>query len=263
VGDSKRLFSRSIGLKHLETAALAFLGAMGKRVESRKALLAAVSLGDVAESSLCPWHSGADLGLPLEVEPLVAKYKAARLKAQIARAGLRFCGVKSRVVSAREFNASVRRSGNKARSLFESVSALLKWIAGCAAGGRFAAHVDKLGGRDRYGALLAEVFPAARIEVIEEGRHLSRYGLSGDNLDGVVSFEESSEQKHLPVALASMYSKYLRELDLRLFNRFWQRRVPGLEPTAGYAVDAIRFLSLVRPAMLAEGLDPDVVVRIK
>jgi hypothetical protein len=28
-------------------------------------------------------------------------------------------------------------------------------------------------------------------------------------------------------------------------------------------VDAIRFLSLVRPAMLAEGLDPDVVVRIK
>ena len=45
----------------------------------------------------------------------------------------------------------------------------------------------------------------------------------------------------LPAALASMASKYLRELAMQAFNEFWRRRVPGLLPTAGYPQDAKRF----------------------
>ena len=40
---------------------------------------------------------------------------------------------------------------------------------------------------------------------------------------------------------ASMTSKYVRELAMELFNRFWQRHVPGLTPTKGYPEDAKRF----------------------
>ncbi|MCX6599994.1 MAG: hypothetical protein NT025_00300 [bacterium] len=263
VGDSKRLYSRAIGLKHLEAAALAFLGAIDKPVESREAILTALSLDDVPEPGACPWHTGPGLALPVEVESLTIRYKAARLKSQLAACGMQFCGVKSVVSSPQEFNAGIRRYGNKARTLFESVGVLLKWVAGCAAGRRFIAHVDKQGGRDHYADLLAEFLPGATIQIVLESRRISKYSVSGKDLDGVVSFAMDSEDEQLPVALASMCSKYLRELDLILFNRFWQARVPNLRPTAGYAEDGRRFLSQVWPAMQAAGLDPDMIVRTR
>ena len=55
-------------------------------------------------------------------------------------------------------------------------------------------------------------------------------------------------ERHLPTALASMTAKYLRELAMRPFNRFWQEQVPGLRATAGYPVDSRRFFEEIRPA---------------
>jgi hypothetical protein len=181
----------------------------------------------------------------------------------LAERGVQFLGVKSVPTSPQEFNARIRRYGNKARALFESVGALLQWVARCAAGSRFVAHVDKQGGRDHYADLLAEVFPGAALSVLAEGRLVSRYVLKGPDLDGMIVFAMDSEDTQLPVALASMCSKYVRELDLILFNRFWQSRVPGLRPTAGYTEDGRRFLSQVWHAMQSEGLDPDTIVRIR
>ena len=64
--------------------------------------------------------------------------------------------------------------------------------------------------------------------------------------------------KEETVALASMLCKYLREVCMRQFNRFWEKHVPGIEPTAGYPVDAKRFYEAIQAAMerskeLAEG----------
>ena len=44
-----------------------------------------------------------------------------------------------------------------------------------------------------------------------------------------------------------MTAKYLRELAMRPFNRFWQQHVPDLKPTAGYYTDAHRFFGAIRP----------------
>ena len=263
VGDSKRLYSRTIGLKHLEAATLAFLCAMEKPVETREAILAALSLEDLPEPGACPWHGEAPLELPVEVDRLTLRHKAARLKAHLRARGVRLCGVKSVVTSPHNFNARIRRHGNKARALFESVGALLKWVAGNAQGQPFVAFVDKQGGRNYYADLLAAIFPGAEIRIALESQRISRYGLTGDGLDGTICFAMDSEDEQLPIALASMCSKYLRELDLMLFNRYWQSRVPGLRPTAGYAEDGRRFLSQVWPAMQAEGIDPDVIVRVR
>ncbi|MBR5626869.1 MAG: hypothetical protein IKW74_04530 [Thermoguttaceae bacterium] len=48
-------------------------------------------------------------------------------------------------------------------------------------------------------------------------------------------------EKNRPTALASVASKYIRELSMIAFNQFWQKHIPELKPTAGYPVDAIRF----------------------
>jgi hypothetical protein len=51
-----------------------------------------------------------------------------------------------------------------------------------------------------------------------------------------------------------MISKYVRELLMREFNRYWLTHVPDLAPTAGYPNDAPRFFEAIRPAMKKMGL---------
>ena len=57
-----------------------------------------------------------------------------------------------------------------------------------------------------------------------------------------VQFRPEAEEAHLPVALASMTAKMVRELSMSRFNRYWCARMPELKPTAGYVQDARRWL---------------------
>jgi hypothetical protein len=58
-----------------------------------------------------------------------------------------------------------------------------------------------------------------------------------------------------------MLCKYLREVCMRQFNRFWAKHVPGIVPTAGSPGDAKRFYEAIRPAMAKLGLTEDQVWR--
>jgi hypothetical protein len=58
----------------------------------------------------------------------------------------------------------------------------------------------------------------------------------------VIHFRPEAEDAHLPVALASMTAKLVRELAMARFNRYWCLRMPELKPTAGYTLDARRWL---------------------
>lgn len=56
------------------------------------------------------------------------------------------------------------------------------------------------------------------------------------DLEGVgqVRFEIDADSRHLPVALASMVGKYVRELWMERQNRFYQAHRPALEAVSGY-----------------------------
>ena len=86
-------------------------------------------------------------------------------------------------------------------------------------------------------------------------------GVLGLARDVRLTFEPRADAGHFGVALASMVSKYLREVLMRDFNRFWRRHVPDLKPTAGYPTDAKRFYDVIRPAMEQLGLAEDAVWR--
>jgi hypothetical protein len=58
-----------------------------------------------------------------------------------------------------------------------------------------------------------------------------------------------------------MLSKYLREILMGEFNRFWLERMPGLAPTAGYPSDAGRFYEAIRPMVEELGIAHEVVWR--
>ena len=75
-------------------------------------------------------------------------------------------------------------------------------------------------------------------------------------------FQTKAEQ-HLPVALASMVSKYLRELAMIEFNAHWSDRVPGIKPTMGYPVDATRFLEDIEANLDITSIDRDTLWRCR
>ena len=70
-----------------------------------------------------------------------------------------------------------------------------------------------------------------------------------------------TKELHLPVALASMVCKYVRELMMGLLNAFWQERVEGLAATAGYYTDGRRFFGEIGQAMAELGVDEGLMYR--
>jgi ribonuclease HII len=82
----------------------------------------------------------------------------------------------------------------------------------------------------------------------------SHYVIASNRGDWNFRFEPEADRNCLAVALASMVSKYLREVLMERFNRFWQERVPGLRPTAGYPSDAARFFAAIGPARQQLGI---------
>ena len=63
-----------------------------------------------------------------------------------------------------------------------------------------------------------------------------------------------AERQSFVVALASMISKYVREVFMHHWNAYWQQYVPALRKTAGYPRDAGRFLREIESARCRLGL---------
>ncbi|MFO0856527.1 MAG: hypothetical protein U0640_04115 [Phycisphaerales bacterium] len=120
--------------------------------------------------------------------------------------------------------------------------------------GRLGIVCDRQGGRMQYGHFLQTCFPGAAITVVEESELRSRYVVEDAQgaMDGTprragVTFLVEGEQAHLPVAMASMIAKLVRETCMDRFNRVWGARAKArasreIKPTAGYALDAQRWL---------------------
>jgi hypothetical protein len=77
-----------------------------------------------------------------------------------------------------------------------------------------------------------------------------------------IAFQAKGES-HLPTALASMASKYLRELAMQAFNDFWSERVADLRPTAGYPLDAKRFKADISAVQQSLGIEDRILWRTK
>ena len=174
-----------------------------------------------------PWYADYDVPVPLdcdaeEIEPLVAA-----LQVGLAAAGVRLVAVRSRAIFEEEFNELVERHGSKGTALSQQTLALAARMVEPLPRGPISLICDKHGGRNRYAPLLAEHFPEWLVEVRGEGRERSVYRFGPPERRVEVCFRTKAESC-LPAALASMASKYLRELAMRAFNDYWSRRVPNL-----------------------------------
>ncbi|HEV3341701.1 MAG TPA: hypothetical protein VG125_15145, partial [Pirellulales bacterium] len=98
------------------------------------------------------------------------------------------------------------------------------------------------------------------VEVYGEGRNESVYRWGPEDRRTEVVFRVNAE-RYLPCAVASMTSKYLRELSMLAFNQYWAGHLPDLRPTAGYPVDAGRFKAEIAAMQATLGIDDRILWR--
>ena len=115
----------------------------------------------------------------------------------------------------------------------------------------------------RYLEPLARVFEGCSFKVLEEDESRSSYRLTAPGRQAEIHFAVDCENRQLPVALASMTSKYLRELFMRIYNSYWSQHVPDLAPTAGYYADGRRFYQDIQPAVRKMGIDEQMLYRLR
>ncbi len=258
IDDSKKVYTRG-GLEALERGVWAITGA-----EPRSFHEFLWSGDDVPawgeELRAEAWFDGGD-SVPLHIDP-----DAEWVSSEPVREAV--CGQWTgdyRIVPAPRFNRMVDEYGSKGTVLGRGLVELLGALTGAVPQDDepllFAC--DKQGGRNFYAGILQEAFPDGWVVAERESAEESRYRIEGLPRAVTITFRPRADGDSVSVALASMLCKYLREVCMRQFNRFWAGHVPGLRPTAGYPVDAKRFYAEIRPAMEKLGLTADQVWRKK
>ena len=265
VDDSKKLKGAKGGrlhpLHHLERGVLAFLGTTREEhwidsIEDRDVL-------EALEASIPthPWYEAAT-PLPLGEDRALLGIASARLRRSMSDAGVSCRRLQCELIDADLFNEEVDRTGNKASVNFEAVLRRVESLRK-----EFREHdlhvvIDRQGGRTRYREDLQQAWPEDSIQVLDEGAGLCRYRLTSRSGAGCsITFAQGGEDRHLPIALASMTAKYCRELLMIRMNAYFTNACPGLNPTAGYVQDARRYLEEIDGVIRERSINRDLLVR--
>ncbi len=216
--------------------------------------------GDSGREALCDGCN--DLPLPLDFDAAELDRLHSRLCGAFAQAGVRLVELRSLAIFPREFNETTAHCDSKGTALSRWTLSLAAQLIERLPDDRIFVLCDKHGGRDYYLPLLMDCFPGPFIEVVSEGRARSVYRFGPAERRIEFCFQAKGES-HLPTALASMASKYLRELAMHAFNQHWLRHLPELRPTAGYPGDARRFKAEIAAVQQALGIDDRILWRTK
>ena len=262
IADSKVLYQSGKGLKLLERG----LWAAWSLIDQRPAvcgdvweLLAGRRRGPRCEALCDGWDL---LPAPRDFDAAEIDRLRPGLCEALARAGVRFVDLQSIAIFPREFNDAVDRSDSKGAALshwtLQLVARMIEPL-----GER--ADLDPLRQARRTGPLLAAL-DGQLSRSVHRGRQrraiAERLPLRTAERRVEIAFQAKGES-HLPTALASMASKYLRELAMHAFNDFWRQHVADLRPTAGYPLDAQRFKADIAAAQQSLGIEDRILWRTK
>ena len=243
IADSKVVY-RSKSIRHLEKSVLTMLSLVSGAVPRTLRELTRVVKSDVAndffeEVFWLAESSNEEVELPIECSVDDIASAADRFLTQCESNDVSLLAIDTEIVLPEDFNDSIARQGNKANVLsgrtMEVVNRLLSQcdrdvLVDC----------DKHGGRSRYQHLIEQYLAISPVQILTETAQQSAYRWSGEGVETQIRFTARGEGQ-LAVALASMVSKYVREVYMRAWNAYWTGHQEGLKPTKGYPEDAKRF----------------------
>ncbi len=262
VNDSKAVYSPSAGLKELERSVLAFAGAIHGVADSLEDFLGQVAAHTLADLPAHPFYQPSQaVGFPIENQSMSIRLLANGLKADMTAGTARCLYMGARVMAEGPLNRMFDATRNKSNTLFSIAAIHLDYLLRTYGDQGLVIVCDRQGGREHYGPGLRQMFEDWAIDGQSETPGRSEYWMKRNNSIARIIFTEKAEAQCLPVALASMLCKYLRESFMARYNAFWLARQPGLKPTAGYHPDGERFFVEIEPIMRQLRIDRRFVVR--
>jgi ribonuclease HII len=243
IADSKVVY-RGKSIRHLERSVLATLslvsGTVPRTLRELTRLVKRDAAGDFFENIF--WlaeRANKEVKLPIECSIDDIALAADRFLTQCESSEVALLAIDTEIVLPEDFNVSIVSEGNKANVLSGRTMEVVKRLL-CGRDGPVLVDCDKHGGRSRYRHLIERYLTDSAVEVTKEIPEQSAYRWSGDGLEAQIRFTARGEGQ-LAVALASMVSKYVREVYMRAWNAYWIGHQKGLKPTKGYPEDAKRF----------------------
>ncbi|MCI0362675.1 MAG: hypothetical protein L0Y44_02295 [Phycisphaerales bacterium] len=213
-----------------------------------------------AAISSAPWYdSSTQLPVAHTLDEL--RIAAARLRKTMLTESITCEDLRCEAIDTQVFNQQVEAMGTKSSVNFCSVLRHIDAIWSRWPTEHPRVVVDRQGGRTHYLDDLLRAWPGTHIQILAETDTLSRYRLERDGSFITISFLVEAESAHLPVALASMIAKYVRELMMLRLNRYFQSIMPELKPTAGYTEDARRYITDIEPLISQLNIERKLLIR--
>jgi len=242
VTDSKKAYNRTLGIKHLQRTILVCLKNLGKQPAALNELLSVLCPDCLKRLNDYPWYR------QTQSHPLSADHKDIEIASKVFADNLssnkiELLDLKSRCLDVGHYNKMVSAVKNKANVLFTATSILIKQAYDDCEDSRLQIIIDRQGGRIRYRKHLQRMFPDLQLKILRESASSSSYELRSSNKVMKLHFAVRADNHFLPVSLASMASKYLRQLLIACINSYFAGYVRELKPTAGYWTDGLRFIN--------------------
>jgi ribonuclease HII len=262
VTDSKKAYNKSVGTRHLERTVLSVLKCLGSEPATLGELIERLCPGCLERLNVYPWHAGAGNRL-LSADGADKQIASAVLASDLAANGMALLGLKSCCLDVAYYNNMVAAVKNKADVLFTATSTLIKNAYDNFAGDDLQIIVDRQGGRAHYRKNLQRMFDGLELRILRESPTTSSYELRQAPKRMRVHFVVGADGRFLPVSLASMVSKYIRELLVGNINRYFAAFGTDLKPTAGYWKDGLRFIEEIRTTLPHVKFDSNQLVRCR
>ena len=241
ITDSKKAYSKSIGIKYLQRTVLACLRCLYKEPASLTELLTMVCPDFLERLEVYPWYKEAD-SYDILADKADMAIASAVLKNNLASNDIELLTLRSCCLDVAYYNKMMGSVKNKARVLFTATSKLIKRAFDNFTDDELQIVIDRQGGRVHYRKILQQMFADMELKILHESAAASSYELKAGGKKMRLHFVVDADEHFLPVSLASMVSKYLRELLVDNINRYFVGFVADLRPTAGYWKDGLRFI---------------------
>jgi ribonuclease HII len=266
INDSKKVYTRKSGIRHLRRTVLAFLLAGDPQREVPRTveqLLHTLCPAFACQSILYPWY--ADLsGQSLEIEDEI-RITAGLLGRVMQENGIRIHELQARCLEVSDFNEKIRTVKNKARVLFSELCCLIDTVFGshATAKDKMQFLIDQQGGRLNYRPELQRMFPDMELTELKADPNLNSYELSAGPRAMRLHFTAGADEKFLPVSLASMVSKLIREILIENLNAYFAKICKDVKPTAGYWQDGQRYIAELSSSLPASAVPKNLLIRIR
>lgn len=220
------------------------------------ALMKQLQCPTTTDYSPYPWYHATFDNWPLNFNAPDINTAAAGLTNDMKKQNIRLLELWSQPLPVGKFNEMIDAVKNKATVLFTLNTALIHRAFQLYAGAHLQIIIDKHGGRSHYRSNLQRAFPDCQMKILKESDATSSYQLTDDQRTMKIHFIARGDDRQLPISLASMTGKYLRELFMEILNHYFQKLCPNLKPTAGYYTDGRRFLNDLKSHQLPHHQTP-------